>query len=198
MKKRVIKKKPAAAKARAGGNTGRAKGSKRVVRIYSLGPALADDEKRRLVCQWFYADGLSQPDCVKKIAEVFGIHTTERALKYFIHQYRFPWKVEEAKAQAEIEKGRLPVDWDSRVREALAQRKFVAVFDDLTHQQLVAFEKMDLEKQKIDLKSAQIYLTERRQALAEKKAEALEEVAALPAISPAEEAQRIQRILGQE
>ena len=198
MKKRVPKKKPAATKPRVRSKTGRAKGSKRVVRIYSLGPALGDEQKCRQVCQWFFADGLSQPDCVQQIAEVFGIHTTERALKFFVQQYRFPWKVEEAKGQAEREKGRLPADWDTKVREALAQRKFVAVFDDLTHQQLVAFEKMELEKQKIDQKNAQIFLTERRQALAEKKAEAMENAGAAPAISPAEEAKRIQSILGKE
>jgi hypothetical protein len=196
MKKRATKTKPTATKAR--GKTGRAAGSKRTVRIFSLGPALGDEQKRQQVCDWYFAEGLSMRDCVKRIADVFGIHTSERALKYFTDQYRFALKVEEAKERAENEKVRLPADWDKKVREALAQRKYVAVFDELTHQQLVAFEKTELEKQKLELKSAQIYLTERRQALAERKVEALEDPTATPAISPEEEARRIQNILGKE
>lgn len=177
---------------------GRQKGSRITIRPHSLHPALEDDEKRRQVYRWYFADGLSENACIEAIQKVFGIKTNKKALKHFIGLYEFVQKVEEAKAKAEVEKGRLPTDWEARVREALAQRKFVTVFDQLTQQQLLAYEKVELEKKKIDLKAAEIYLTDRRQALAERKASAGETPSAIPALSAEEEALRIQNILGQK
>lgn len=175
---------------------GRQKGVRRTIRPHSLHPALEDEEKRRQVYRWYFADGLSENACVQAIQKVFGIKTNKRALKYFIGLYDFVQKVEEAKAKADAEKGRLPMDWEAKVREALAQRKFVAVFNELNQQQLLAYEKVELEKKKIDLKAAEIYLTDRRQALAERKATAGEPPSASPALSAEEEALRIQNILG--
>lgn len=181
-----------------GNRGGRPKGNRCTIRPHSLHPALEDAEKRRQVYRWYFADGLSENACIQEIQKVFGIKTNKKALKHFIGLYEFVQKVEEAKAKAEEEKGRLPVDWEAKVREALAQRKFVTVFDQLTQQQLLAYEKMELEKKKIDLKAAEIYLTDRRQALAERKAGTGEAPSAIPALSAEEEALRIRNILGQE
>ncbi len=177
---------------------GRPKGLRRTIRPHSLHPALEDAENRRQVYRWYFADGLSENACIQEIQKVFGIKTNKKALKHFIGLYGFVQKVEEAKAKAEEEKGRLPADWEAKVREALAQRKFVTVFDQLTQQQLLAYEKVELEKKKIDLKAAEIYLTDRRQALAERKASTGEAPSAIPALSAEEEALRIRNILGQE
>lgn len=186
---------PAAAPAKRRG--GRPRGSCKTIRPDSLHHALDDDEKRRQVIRWYYAEGLSERACIRQIEAVFGLKTNARALKYFVQLYGFAQKVEEAKVKAEAEKGRLPPDWETKVREALAQRKFVSVFNELSQQQLLAYEKMELEKKKIDLKAAAIFLTDRRQALAEKKAGAGEASAAPPALSAEEETLRIQSILGQ-
>ena len=226
MKKGATKAKPASAKARARATAkkpvatepepstsetpeapakrkrGRRAGVEGIVRRNSLGPALGDAEKCKQVIHWYFAEGLSRPACVKKIEETFGIKTAVHALEYFTDQYSFFWRVEQAKEQANLEKDKLPADWEGKTRQALAQRKFVAVFDELTNQELVAFEKIELEKKKIQLRAAHLYLNERRQVLAERKAEVLEDstaaAATAPAISPEEEEHRIQSILGKE
>jgi hypothetical protein len=176
---------------------GRQKGQKGTVRIHSLRGALGDAARCDEVYRWLCAENLSFADCAQRINDRFRLHTTPRAVGYFYGLYAFAEKVEDAKFQANQEKGLLPEDWQMTIREALAQRKFCAVLKELSDQQIVAYEKLEIEQQKVDLKNAQVFLIEQRQKLLERQKKE-PPAARNTAIPPEEEAQRIRKILGRE
>ena len=168
------------------------------IRADSLWAALGDEDKRHTVCDWLFAQGLNATACVRQIDEDFGVRTTVKAVKFFYQQHAFLWKIGEAKCQAEIEKDQLPPDWEARVRQALAQRRFEATFKNLTQQQIIAFEKLDLERARVDLKKNEVSFAERRLILLEKKMQKAQETLEDSTMSAEEQARRIRRILGAE
>jgi hypothetical protein len=166
------------------------------VRADSLDRMLGDDNKRRAVCDWLFAQGINPTQCARQIEQDLGVVTTSKAVKFFARQYAFTWKIGGAKSQAEIEKDLLPSNWEARIREALAQRRFEAAFKELSEQQIIAFEKLDLEKRKVDLKSTEVLIAERRLILLEKKMEKAQETLEDGTIPLEEQARRIRSILG--
>ncbi|HSI14611.1 MAG TPA: hypothetical protein VK961_21345 [Chthoniobacter sp.] len=164
----------------------------------SLWGALGTETRRRAVCDWLFGLGLTNTKCARQIEETFGIRTTPSAVRFFYQQHSFLWKIGQAKSQAEIEKGQLPSNWEARIREALAQRRFEAVYQALTDKQILAFEKLDLEKRKVDLKASEVFLTERRLILLEKKMQDAQSTLQDSTITAEEQARRIRKILGQE
>lgn len=168
------------------------------IRADSLWAALGTETRRRAVCDWLFGHGLTNTKCAQQIEETFGIRTTPSAVKFFYQQHSFLWKIGQAKSQAEIEKGQLPSNWEARIREALAQRRFEAVYQALTDKQVIAFEKLDLEKRKVDLKASEVFLTERRLILLEKKMQDAQSTLQDSTITAEEQARRIRKILGQE
>src|SRR5260221_6189189 len=107
------------------------------IRADSLWAALGDEDKRDTVCDWLFGEGLNFTQCARQIDEDYGVRTTVAAVKFFYQQHTFLWKVGRAKSQAEIEKDKLPPGWEASVRQALAQRRFEATFQDLTQQQII-------------------------------------------------------------
>ncbi|EDY16695.1 hypothetical protein CfE428DRAFT_5808 [Chthoniobacter flavus Ellin428] len=117
----------------------------------SLWAALKTEENRSQVFEWLILEGISYEDCAARCAESFGFSPSTGALATFYKDHAFAWKIERAKLQAEEEKGKLPGDWEERVREALAQRRFEASFQELSQKQIIALERLDLDKRKVDL-----------------------------------------------
>lgn len=120
----------------------------------SLWALLKTAANRDQVFQWLIVEGISYEACSARCLESFGFSPSVGKLRTFYKTDAFEWKIEQAKIQANNEKGLLPKDFEERYREGLAQRRFEAVFNELSEKQIIALERLELDKERLKLKAA--------------------------------------------
>jgi hypothetical protein len=104
-------------------------------------------EQRDTVFGWLYDEGRSLKDVAAQIEANIGIATSEAALSGMCKRHAFAWKVDCAKAAANDKATSLPTDYDAKKKAALAQREFEKVFNELTTQEVIALQRLDLDRQ---------------------------------------------------
>ncbi|MDD5349494.1 MAG: hypothetical protein PHQ12_04710 [Chthoniobacteraceae bacterium] len=104
-------------------------------------------EQRDLLFEWLLDEGLSYEAAALLCTEKFGLSPSHSALCGFLAQHGFAWRMDRAKQLADDKATSLPKDFDSKKKAALAQREFEKAFNDLSTQEVIALQRLDLDRQ---------------------------------------------------
>jgi hypothetical protein len=126
----------------------------------SLWVRLKTDAQRDAIFEWLFEEGISCHACQARCLERFGVKFSARALRSYCRDHRSAWKIRRAKEKADEEKGILPRGWRKKIREGLAQRKFEEIFEQLTDAQIIALERLELDRRKVGVMEAKAAVEE--------------------------------------
>jgi hypothetical protein len=104
-------------------------------------------EQRDLLFEWLYDEGIGHEEASTRCAEHFGLQPSESALSGFLTQHGFAWRMDRAKELANDKATSLPKDFDAKKKAALAQREFERAFHNLSTQEVIALQRLDLDRQ---------------------------------------------------
>ena len=104
-------------------------------------------EQRDMLFEWLLDEGISYEDAAALCAEKFGLNPSASSLCGFLTQHGFSWRMDRAKELANDKATSLPKDFDAKKRAALAQREFEKAFHNLGTQELIALQRLDLDRQ---------------------------------------------------
>jgi ribosomal protein L14E/L6E/L27E len=118
----------------------------RKIRSDSLYAKLTPDQ-RDLLFEWLCDEGIGHEEASARCAEQFGLQPSESALSGYLKQHGFAWRMDRAKEMANDKATSLPKDYDAKKKTALAQREFEKAYHDLTTQEVIALQRLDLDRQ---------------------------------------------------
>ena len=104
-------------------------------------------EQRSLLFEWLLDEGISYEEAATRCAEQFGLQPVVTSLCAFLKQHGFAWRMDRAKELANDKATKLPKDFDEKKKVALAQREFEKAFHDLSTQEVIALQRLDLDRQ---------------------------------------------------
>jgi hypothetical protein len=110
-----------------------------------------------------------------ELLKSWGVRASLAGLSRCISSHGLPWRVERARAAAEVASGGLPKDWEQERRRALAMREFELTFRELSAQEWALLKARELDERAMRLKEE---VEPRKLALAERRVALLEENAA--------------------
>lgn len=96
---------------------------------------------------WLFDEGWAVEEVAKQIEANIGIATSAAAVSGMCKRHAFAWKIEQAKEAANDKATSLPADFDAKKKAALAQREFEKVFNELSTQEIIALQRLDLDRQ---------------------------------------------------
>lgn len=104
-------------------------------------------EQRELLFEWLLDEGIGNEEAAARCAEHFGLQPSESALSGFLKRHGFEWRMDRAKELANDKATSLPKDYDAKKRAALAQREFEKAFNDLSLAEVIALQRLELDRQ---------------------------------------------------
>jgi hypothetical protein len=104
-------------------------------------------EQRDMLFEWLLDEGISYVDAANLCVEKFGLNPSVPSLCGFMKQHGFSWRMDRAKEIANDKATSLPANFDAKKRAALAQREFEKACNELTSQEIIAFQRLDLDRQ---------------------------------------------------
>jgi len=104
-------------------------------------------EQRDLLFSWLLDEGIGLEEASARCAEQFGLQPAESSLSGFLRQHGFVWRMDRAKEIANDKATKLPKDFDAKKRTMLAQREFEVASHDLNGSQIIALQRLDLDRQ---------------------------------------------------
>jgi len=147
----------------------------------------------------FHESRLSCEEAAERASQLSGRRVTTGMLSNWYRGQRAAWVLAQAGSAAERAALEAPEDLDDRATLAVRQATFAAVMEALTPEQLAAFERNQLSREKLELQREQLRLdrekweeAKRRAALADQTEDALTD----KHLSEAEKAARIREIYG--
>lgn len=107
--------------------------------------------------------------------EKWGVHASLGSLSAFLQRHGMDWRLKRAAQLATEAEGKLPPGWEKSRKLALAQKEFELAFRDLSLEEYVTLERLELDKNSAKTKAS---LEERKLKLAERRVKLLEANAA--------------------
>ncbi len=104
-------------------------------------------EQRDLLFEWLLDEGIGYEEAALRCAEHFGLSPVPSSLSAFLKQHGFAWRMDRAKELANDKATKLPKDFDAKKKTALAQREFEKAFHDLSTSEVIALQRLDLDRQ---------------------------------------------------
>lgn len=159
---------------------------------------LTPDQREELMAD-LTASRLTCREAAARAARWRGKPVREKAVEKWHATHRMPWLLDRAKEAAEAAMAAAPADLDEAARRAVGMQKMVAVYGDLSPKEIVAFERNELARRKVDLDASRLEVDRRKLELLEKKAAAADEAAGVLAddrLTPEERERRMKEVFG--
>lgn len=139
---------------------------------------------------------LSLHQAQELVEEWIGRKPSDTAISNWRALHRLEWRLGKAKAAGDVAMAEAPADLEEKARLAIGYQRMVAVLGQLSPDEIVAFERNELTREKQDLERQKLELDREKFDAAQAKEAAAKDTLESTELSPEEKTRRLKEVFG--